>query len=88
MITLPAYLDVGETLQACNITLLKVNLSTCVVEYLQRIETKYTTTLSFVIDWKLRPRAVTSKVYYLKDEGSCFSILCCLFLCHTTIENK
>jgi hypothetical protein len=46
--------------------------------YLQRIEIKYTTTLSFVIHWNLRPQAVTPKVYYFEDEGSHFSILCCL----------
>jgi hypothetical protein len=42
------------------------------------IETKYIVTSSFVIHWNLRSRLVTPKVHYLEDEGSHFSILCCL----------
>jgi hypothetical protein len=49
-------------------------------QYLQRIGIKYMTILSFDIHLNLRPQTITSKVYYLEDEGSRLSFSVALFL--------
>ena len=46
--------------------------------YLQKFEITYIIVSSFIARLNLRPQMITTKVYCLKNEGSHWSMLCCL----------